>query len=200
MPDGMRNALFLGLGAGIAIRAVRELFPNASIHVVDINKSMFHVADSLFFSLNAENVSLFHADARGFIANASTTYDYICTDFLDESLLSDTFLRGVKNALTSRGVFQLHFSDEVLALHKRAAEAFLQLFKCCMSLKGTDIWLIGSDAHLRPHADRESLDRLLKTNVDVETISKNALVLHSFGAEAADSDGHYAATVAISSR
>src|SRR6476620_5803695 len=37
VPGGVENALFLGLGAGVVVQAVRDLFPAAGIDIVDLN-------------------------------------------------------------------------------------------------------------------------------------------------------------------
>lgn len=84
--NGVRRALFLGLGAGIVVNAVRSLFPQASIDIVDVSEEMLRVSQEHFFDIHSPNVTLFTDSALPFVLQGGLRYDYICCDIYNADL------------------------------------------------------------------------------------------------------------------
>lgn len=186
--DGIKRALFLGLGAGIAVQTLRDLVPLAEIDIVDLNRELFEVSDRYFFSLQAQNVHLYHADAFAFVVQAAERYDYIACDIWGPSLevppflLTTDFYENIKRILADAGVFAINTANHV---HKHATEQILNRFKRASSLEGNNTFLIGSDNPLVPlqgMADPKILHNLLAINIDVRRITARAIVMQRDGA------------------
>ena len=86
IPGEVKTALFLGLGAGVVIQAVRDMFPSARVDIVDISAELIEVSHDFFFQIYSDNVGLFPEDAFSFVKKADKKYDYICCDIWAHSL------------------------------------------------------------------------------------------------------------------
>ncbi len=110
-PDPKR-ILVAGLGGGTIPMAMRDLFPNASIDVLEVDQAVLNVAEE-FFGFREDDAMTAHVvDARVFIKRAGLRgeqYDYIVLDafsgeYIPEHLLSKEFLEEVRAILTPDGV------------------------------------------------------------------------------------------------
>ncbi|MBO9536358.1 fused MFS/spermidine synthase [Herbaspirillum sp.] len=182
VPQGVRNALFLGLGAGIAIQTVRDAYPEAQIDVVDLNRDLFDAAHNHFFSLDADNVELFHEDAFSFIRRATRKYDYICCDIWTESLdipefvVSGAFSSQVKASLNPGGVFALNTQKNV---QKEMTESLTKDFKNLFSLPGYNSMFLASDAWPAFIQDEKMIAHYLELNIDINFIHDNMILMQS---------------------
>lgn len=110
-PDPKR-ILVAGLGGGTIPMAMRDLFPDATIDVLEVDQAVLNVAED-FFDFREDDAMQAHVvDARVFIKRAGLReeqYDYIVLDafsgeYIPEHLLSKEFLEEVKAILTPDGV------------------------------------------------------------------------------------------------
>lgn len=179
---GIRNALFLGLGAGVAVQTVRRFFPEANIDIVDINLELFEVSHRHFFNIESNNVKLFHEDAHSFIQRASEKYDYICCDIWTHSLdvpnyiLSGEFSALAKNCLTENGIFSINTQK---VLHKNLCESLIRQFKFVLSLQGYNCSLLCTNSPPDFPTDADLAADLLSRNINIEAIRDNMILLQS---------------------
>jgi hypothetical protein len=183
VPGDVKTALFLGLGAGVVIQAVRDLFPSARVDIVDISAELIEVSHDFFFPIYSDNVSLFPEDALNFVTKANKKYDYICCDIWAHSLeipgfLLDEaeggFLDCVKNITNRNGVFSLNTQRY---FHKQFAEALLRHFKFVYSLKGFNCLLLATHVHPKLITDEKIIEAMLSNNVDINAIQDNLLLI-----------------------
>ena len=110
-PDPKR-VLIAGLGGGTIPLVLSELFPSASIDVIEIDESVARVANEFFFFEETGLMRVHINDARVFIKRAALKeekYDYIVLDafsgdYIPEHMLTQEFLEEVKQVLTPDGV------------------------------------------------------------------------------------------------
>ena len=110
-PDPKR-ILVAGLGGGTIPMAMRDLFPDASIDVLEVDQAVVTVAEEFFGFREDEAMTAHVVDARVFIKRAGLRdeqYDYIVLDafsgeYIPEHLLSKEFLEEVRAILTPDGV------------------------------------------------------------------------------------------------
>jgi spermidine synthase len=107
-----RRILVAGLGGGTIPMAMRDLFPAATIDVLEVDQAVLNVAQE-FFDFREDDAMQAHVvDARVFIKRAGLRgeqYDYIVLDafsdeYIPEHLLSKEFLEEVRAILTPDGV------------------------------------------------------------------------------------------------
>jgi len=179
---GVKNALFLGLGAGVVIQAVRDLFPLAHIDVVDISAELIEVSHDFFFQIYSDNVTLYPEDALEFVKKADKKYDYICCDIWAHSLdipsflVDGSFLDCVKNISTVDSVFSINTQ---FFLHKRLSEALVKHFKFVFSLNGFNCFLLSTDAHPKLTTDEKIIDELMVNNMDIKAIQDNLILIRA---------------------
>jgi trans-aconitate methyltransferase len=180
--QGVGRALFLGLGAGIVVNAVRTLFPSATIDVVDISHEIFKVAHTHFFNIDAGNVNHFHDDANAFVQKTKQRYDFICCDLWGMELdvphflvLDPQFYRSIKAISAPGGVCAVNTSSLV---HKSICEHLTSVYRHVVSMEGDNTLLIASDVEPRATADAATLSALAASNVDVSRIEERAILMH----------------------
>ena len=187
VPSGVQNALFLGLGAGVVIQAVRDMFPSAHVDVVDISGELIEVSHDFFFQIYSDNVALFPEDAVEFVKKSNKKYDYICCDIWAHSLeipsflVDGGFLRCVKDISTSNCVFSINTQ---FFLHKRLAEALVKHFEYVFSLQGFNCYLLSTDTRPRLTTDEKIIADMMANNIDIQTIQDNMILIRS--AQASD--------------
>ena len=99
-----KNILVAGLGGGTIPMAMNELFPDATIDIVEIDQAVVNVAKDYFFFEENEKMKVSINDARVFVKRAGILgkkYDYIILDafggdYIPEHLLTQEFLEEVK--------------------------------------------------------------------------------------------------------
>ncbi len=126
------NVLVAGLGGGSIPVAMNELFPNANIDVLEIDRAVVTVAEDFFDFEANERMKVHVIDARVFVKRAALQgrkYDYIVLDaftgeYIPEHLLTREFLEEVKQILTPEGVLVANtFSSSNLYDHESVTYA-----------------------------------------------------------------------------
>lgn len=106
------NILVAGLGGGTIPMVMRELFPEATIDVLEVDQAVVNVAKEFFNYQEDERHQVHVVDARVFIKRAGLQgrqYDYIVLDafsgeYIPEHLLTLEFLQEVQALLSDDGV------------------------------------------------------------------------------------------------
>lgn len=121
------SVLIIGLGGGTLPIAFSELFPEATIDVVEIDEAVVRVAKQYFFFEETPNMKVAVADGRVFVKRAilaKKKYDYVILDaftgdYIPEHLMTLEFLNEVKSILSDDGVLVSNtFSTSVLYDHE----------------------------------------------------------------------------------
>jgi spermidine synthase len=104
-----RRVLFIGLGAGIVPRFVRERFPLAGIDVVEIDPEIPGIAEGYFGFRPDDRMKMITADGRDFINRTKESYDLIFVDAYTANeipfqLTTVEFFRRVHAALAPDGL------------------------------------------------------------------------------------------------
>jgi spermidine synthase len=111
IPDPER-ILIVGLGGGTLPTALRELFPEATIDVVEIDPAVKLVAETYFDFQESEKLQVILQDARVFTKRAlarGDTYDLVMLDafngdYIPEHLMTEEYLEETRSLLTPDGV------------------------------------------------------------------------------------------------
>lgn len=110
-PDPKR-VLIVGLGGGTLPMALRELFPELTIDVVEIDPAVTRVAEKFFGFKRDAKLNVYEEDGRVFVKKAiraSTKYDIVMLDafedeYIPEHMSTREFLLEVKQILTPDAV------------------------------------------------------------------------------------------------
>jgi hypothetical protein len=185
VPGEVKTALFLGLGAGVVIQAVRDMFPSAHIDIVEINAELIEVSHDFFFQIYSDDVSLFPEDALAFVKKSTKTYDYICCDIWAHSLdvpsflLDGTaggFLDCARNITSRNGVFSINTQRQ---LHKQFTEALLGHFRFVFSLRGFNCLLLATQEHPKLITDKKIIAEMMANNIDINAIQDGLLMIRA---------------------
>lgn len=126
--------LIIGLGGGSVPKVMHQLYPDASIDIVELDPAVVKVAQE-YFSFTGEDNSqngrgtmhISISDARVFSKKAALRgqeYDYILLDafngdYIPEHLMTSEFLQELKSLLTAQGVLVANtFSTSQLYAHE----------------------------------------------------------------------------------
>ena len=175
---GVSKALFLGLGVGMTVQALRKLFPEMHATVVDLNRELFQVANDFFFPLASDLVHLVHGDAHRHILDTTEQYDYIACDLWSGALEVPAFLvqpesyQRFKAILKPGGVFAINAPSH---LHKSVAHMVATAFEHGQSVLANNTLIIASDQPLVPACDEDLKRSLLAENLDVDKIGSQSL-------------------------
>lgn len=121
------NILVAGLGGGTIPIVLSQLFPDASIDVVEIDQAVVNVAEEYFYYADTDNMKTTVRDARVFVKRAiiqEKKYDYIVLDaftgdYIPEHLLTREFLEEVKQIMSPNAVLVANtFSTSVFYDHE----------------------------------------------------------------------------------
>ena len=107
-----QSILVVGLGGGTLPMAFVDMYPNATIDVVEIDEAVVSVAKKLFFFEETQNMKAHVADGRLFIKRAGLArekYDLIVLDaytgdYIPEHMLTKEFLIEVRELMRSDSV------------------------------------------------------------------------------------------------
>lgn len=122
-----RHILVIGLGGGSVPRALSELYPDATVTVVEIDEAVERVAKKYFDFKESDRMKVNIADARVFVKRAGLRgahYDFIMLDafngdYIPEHLMTREFLQEVKAILDKDGVLVANtFSTSSLYDHE----------------------------------------------------------------------------------
>ncbi len=121
------NILIVGLGGGSIPTALAELFPKASIDIVEIDEAVVRVAKRFFSFTESDRVKVYVADARVYIKRSKLKgkqYDLIILDaftgdYIPEHLMTVEFLSETREILANPGVLVANtFSTSKLYDHE----------------------------------------------------------------------------------
>ena len=155
--------LIAGLGGGSIPLTLIDLFPNATIDVVEIDQAVFNVAKEYFFFEEQDNMQVSVMDARVFVKRAGLRgdkYDYIVLDaftgdYIPEHLLTREFLQEVQDIMTPDGVLVANtFSTSRFYDHESVtyADVFGEFFNFKLPYSGNRI-IIAQMVPLPPRGD-----------------------------------------------
>jgi len=177
-----KNILVAGLGGGSIPMTLVDLFPEAQIDVVEIDRAVANVAREFFFFEENENMSVTIMDARVFVKRAALDnkkYDYIVLDaftgdYIPEHLLTREFLQEVQQIMAPDGVLVANtFSTSKFYDHESVTyqNVFDELFNFKMPSSGNRI-IITSLLPLPERGDlidqaQQLADRLEKYDVPI---------------------------------
>jgi len=107
-----QRILVAGLGGGSIPMTLTDLFPDAQIDIVEIDRAVFEVAEDFFFFAENDNMKVTVMDARVFVKRAvldRVKYDYIVLDaftgdYIPEHLLTREFLMEVQQIMSPEAV------------------------------------------------------------------------------------------------
>jgi len=107
-----RHILVVGLGGGTLPTALHQLYPTASVDVVEIDPAVKTVAETYFGFTESERLQVILKDARVFTkraVGAETRYDLIMLDafngdYIPEHLMTREYLEETRQLLTPGGV------------------------------------------------------------------------------------------------
>jgi hypothetical protein len=179
---GVENALFLGLGAGVVVQAVRDLFPAASIDIVDLDTELFSISNEFFFRIDAANVRWFAEDASLFVKRSDRRYDYICCDIWGDHLEAPPFLAerdfiaAVRKSLNTRGIFSL---STQWFLHKPMTELLTSEFEFVFSVRAPTCLLHAMNVPPKSVTDDQLVADLRSKNLDLNAIRANSTLMRA---------------------
>ena len=112
LQPGPDKVLIIGLGGGILTSTLARILPKAKIDTVEIDPAVVRVAQKYFNFRMSSTMTVAEEDGRVFVKRAiqkGTKYDLIMLDAFDheyipEHLLTQEFLREVKQIMTPAGV------------------------------------------------------------------------------------------------
>ncbi len=137
-----KSILIAGLGGGTLPAALHELYPDATIEVLEIDQAVVNVAKEFFAYTENEKVQTHVVDARVFIKRAGLQgrkFDFVVLDaftgeYIPEHMLTQEFLEEVKQVLTPDGVLVSNtFSTSNLYAHE--SETYRAVFGDFFNLK-----------------------------------------------------------------
>ncbi len=122
--------LMIGLGGGILAKALAELYPQASVEVVEIDPAVVAVAQRFFGFAGSAQLRVVVQDGRVFTrraaARAPASYDLVLldafgADYIPEHLMTVEFLQEIKTLLADGGVLAANtFAGSRLYDHESA--------------------------------------------------------------------------------
>ncbi|MCB1664710.1 MAG: fused MFS/spermidine synthase [Pseudomonadales bacterium] len=137
-----QHILIAGLGGGTLPTALHEMYPDATIDILEIDQAVVNVAKNFFNFQESEQVQTHVVDARVFIKRAGLEgkkYDFIVLDaftgeYIPEHLMTQEFLEEVKQVLTPDGVVVANtFSSS--RLYSYESETYRAVFGDFFNLK-----------------------------------------------------------------
>tara|TARA_R110002072_G_scaffold64_9_gene417 strand:- start:6610 stop:7479 length:870 start_codon:yes stop_codon:yes gene_type:complete len=177
------KVLVIGLGGGSIPVALNEMYPEATIDVVEIDEAVVKVAKRYFNFVENEHLKVHVADARVYTKRAALQgkrYDMIILDaftgdYIPEHLMTREYLEETRALLESPGILIANtFSTSDLYDHESVTytEVFGPFFNFKMPNTGNRVVISSSEALpsdfvLRSRAKRLSA-RLQTYGVDVE--------------------------------
>lgn len=75
-----KEMLILGMGGGTSIRQYQQFFPEIKIDAVEIDPKIITIAQEQFFLKEGNNLKIYEADARAFLAKTGSKYDIVEVD------------------------------------------------------------------------------------------------------------------------
>lgn len=119
--SNVNEILVLGVAGGTVVHLLREIFPDAKITGVDIDKAMIEIGNKYFGLSSIKNLNLINDDAFKYAkktANQKTYFDLVVVDLflgrkIPEFVLDQSFLKVLKTLLDSNGVLVINYLREL---------------------------------------------------------------------------------------
>jgi spermidine synthase len=114
----VRRILVLGVAGGTVIHLLHELYTEASITGVDIDKTMLDIGTKYFSLSTVPHLLLTAADARTFVSETRSHWDLIVIDlFIGFSIPpfvgEDGFLDNIHRVLSPNGIVLINYLHEL---------------------------------------------------------------------------------------
>ncbi|HSK47409.1 MAG TPA: fused MFS/spermidine synthase [Coriobacteriia bacterium] len=122
-PDAART-LVIGLGGGSVVKRMWRDYPRMSLDVVELDPEVVDIARRFFALPDDPRIRIFVEDGRGFIRFAPDVYDIVVVDAFDDDrvprpLVTEEFMREVRDSLSSEGVVAYNFIGAVYGPHSK---------------------------------------------------------------------------------
>ena len=168
-----RSILIVGLGGGTLPTALGDLYPEATIDVIEIDAAVVRVAEAYFDFKVTDRVQVWNQDARGFIKRAGRRgdhYDLIILDaftgeYIPEHLMTREFLQEVRSLLSDTGVLVANtFSSSDLYDYESATyrDVFGKFFNFKLPASGNRVVIASPNPLPDTEALRAAASRLSK--------------------------------------
>jgi spermidine synthase len=176
----IESALFLGLGVGVVVQSVRDLYPTAAIDIVDLDPDIFSVASEYFFRIDSTNVRWFSEDALDFVSKCDRQYDYICCDIWGHHLepprflVEPEFFARISRILSPSGAFSMNTQ---WYLHKQLAHTLTAAFAHVLSLRAYNSTFVATRMPPRIEQDEGITRTALENNLDLRAIAAQSVLM-----------------------
>lgn len=110
----VKNLLILGMSGGASVRQHRQFSPSTQIDAVEIDPKIIAIAKNNFGVGESENLKIWQADARPFLAASKKQYDMIEVDLFQGSpyipfyVLTQEFFQSVFSHLSDAGIVMMN--------------------------------------------------------------------------------------------
>lgn len=151
------SLLMIGGGACTLPTAAFHLFPNLSIHIVEIDGLLIELARKYFNLPNSPRLRTFIDDAMLYLQTTSTKYDMIIIDafsgyIVPPHLLQQSTIFAYRQHLTKTGVVAINFIAEYKrhrpGIAQEIVAAFSEVFPCTAVYQSDPEYRHGEDQNL----------------------------------------------------
>jgi len=123
------RALVIGLGGGSIVKRMWRDYPEMHVDAVEIDPEVVDIAYELFELPRDERVRVIVGDGRDVVSCSNETYDLIVVDAFDDDripqhLLTDEFLRELRDHLSPEGVVAYNVIGSVHGDHSKPFRSF----------------------------------------------------------------------------
>lgn len=186
-PQATRT-LVLGLGGGSVVKRMWRDYPWMHLDVVEIDAEVVEIARHFFALPDHDRINVVVADGRDFVRATTATYDIIVIDAFDDDrmprpLVTEEFMREMRDVLSPQGVIAYNFIGAVYGPHSKPFRSLyrtarnvwrrLWVFPIGFSDDVTDrsrnIVLLASDSEL---AEQELRERIADRVGGIVTVPK----------------------------
>jgi spermidine synthase len=122
-PDA-RRMLALGLGGGTVVKRFWRDYPQMRIDAAELDPEVARIAREYFALPDDERIRVFVGDGRAFLSASVGTYDIVIIDAFDDDrvprqLLTEEFMREVRDHLAPDGVIAYNFIGSLYGTHSK---------------------------------------------------------------------------------
>lgn len=118
-PD-IRSILLLGVAGGTLIHLLHALYPDATIHGVDVDERMIDIGNKYFCLGNVKGLTLTVSDAKKFVEGAvakKKQWDMVVVDLFVGAAIpafvgEERFIRDLKRIMTPKGMLLINYLCE----------------------------------------------------------------------------------------
>jgi spermidine synthase len=178
-----RDILIVGLGGGTLPSALREILPDATITVVEIDPAVVRISREYFDFAVSPTMKVVTSDGRVFVndsARKGRKYDLVMLDafelnYIPDHMMTKEFLTSVKSILKPSGVLAANtFSSS--ALYDNESVTYASVFKTFFNAKSSNRIIFASLGALPNSAQMTANARPLAGIYQVMGIDQAALI------------------------